>query len=452
MTELTERQPDLVRVATPWGAFPAVDGDGIVRIRNIRYALAERFALPRPVEPEPDESAQLQSTVVACPQPPSPSAEVLGNPMAGVEFDEDCLRLSITRPKDAPAPLPVMVWIHGGSYVSNAGDLAGFDPGALVREQQVIVVSVTYRLGLLGFVGDGDRRPANLGLLDIIEAMRWVRDRIAGFGGDPDAVTVFGQSSGADAIAHVLVADGTEGLVQRAIIESAPFGLRERRDPMHEKMLQTIGDLATDAPIEELFATQARAKEAGAGFGYRSGMAFCTQYGRAPLPAEAEIVETWRRRAPGLEVLVTWTTQETLFYLNLLPRANELFRRPVIGPLARRLMVWASTGAVYRRGGRRFARLLARSGASVHEGVFDARPVASTMGAAHAIEVPLLFPNEPVWARAALVTPDGASSLVETGAPLRAAWAEFARTGRVAERRIDFGGRWRGALRIRRRS
>ena len=71
MTDLTERQPDLIRVETPWGAFPAVGGDGVVRIRNIRYARAERFAAPQPVEPDPDESAELQFTNIACPQPPS---------------------------------------------------------------------------------------------------------------------------------------------------------------------------------------------------------------------------------------------------------------------------------------------------------------------------------------------------------------------------------------------
>ena len=123
MTDLTERQPDLVRVATPWGEFPAVEADGVVRLRNIRYARAERFAPPQPVDPDPDDSAGLQFTNIACPQPPSASAEVLGDPLIGARFDEDCLRLTVTRPAEIDGPLPVLVCIHGGAYVSNAGDL-----------------------------------------------------------------------------------------------------------------------------------------------------------------------------------------------------------------------------------------------------------------------------------------------------------------------------------------
>jgi carboxylesterase type B len=90
-----------------------------------------------------------------------------------------------------------MVWIHGGSYVFGAGDAAIFDPRALVEEQGVIVVSVTYRLGLFGFLGGSAGRAANLGLLDIIEALRWVKRNIQAFGGAPDCVTLFGQSAGA---------------------------------------------------------------------------------------------------------------------------------------------------------------------------------------------------------------------------------------------------------------
>ncbi len=94
---------------------------------------------------------------------------------------------------------PVMVWIHGGSYVFGAGDAAIYDARALVEEQGVIVVSVTYRLGLLGFLGGSGGRAANVGLLDIIEALRWVKANIAAFGGDTDNITLFGQSAGGDA-------------------------------------------------------------------------------------------------------------------------------------------------------------------------------------------------------------------------------------------------------------
>ena len=120
--------------------------------------------------------------------------------------------------------LPVMVWLHGGSYTSGSGDLAIFDPAVLVAETRVIVVSVTYRLGLFGYLSTSTGRPANLGLLDQIEAFRWVQRNIASFGGDPGRVTAFGQSAGGDAVAHLMATPDAASLFQRAIIQSAPAG------------------------------------------------------------------------------------------------------------------------------------------------------------------------------------------------------------------------------------
>ncbi|WP_177232074.1 carboxylesterase family protein [Agromyces sp. CF514] len=458
MTDLTARRPDdaadrlpsLTAVETPWGAFVAVEDDGVQRIRNIRYATADRFGRPQAVEPDPASSDDLQLATIACPQPPSPSAAVLGDPLEGAVFDEDCLRITVTRPADAVGPVPVLVWIHGGAHVSNAGDLPGFDASALAREHGVLVVAPTFRLGLLGFAGDrlgaDSRRPANLGLLDVATALRWVREHVAGFGGDPEQVTVFGQSSGADALAHVLAADGAEGLVSRVVLQSAPFGIRTDRDEMQAKMREAIGVIPTDATTDEIGALQLVAKQAGSGYGLRSGMSFGPEAGQAPLPAEAEIPGVWRRRAAGLDVLVTWTTEETMFFLGTVPKLERLFRVPLVGRLARRVLVGATTKRVYAREGRRFAELLAAGGASVQVGVFDARPAGGPLGAAHAIELPLLFPNEPAWSRAALVAPDGAATLVAAGAPLRAAWVEFARSGRISEQHIPVGAGWRGGL------
>jgi para-nitrobenzyl esterase len=443
---------DLTTVDTRFGVFAAVDDGEVTRIRNIRYARAERFAPAVPVEPDPHEASARQYQRLGCPQPPASSDGLFGGTMRGVEFDEDCLRLSITRPADwAGEALPVMVWVHGGSYVSGAGDVGGYDPAALVREQRVVVVTITYRLGVLGFLGGGEPggRPANLGLLDLIEALRWVRSRIDAFGGDPGRVTVFGQSAGADAIAHLLVASGAEGLVSRAILQSAPFGIRQRRRRLQERMRRAAGPLAADAALDELFAAQERAGRAAAGFGLRSGMPFSPQYGHAPLPLEREVAAGWRRRAAELEVLVTSTTEEAAFFLELAPKLKALTSRRVVGPAIRFALVRVVTDAVYTRGARRFARLLARGGARVQVARFDGRPEGSRIGSAHAIELGLLFPNVVAWAPARLLAPHGAESLIEAGAPLRAAWGEFARTGRVAERRVPLGRGWRGGLRVR---
>ncbi|RXZ42330.1 carboxylesterase family protein, partial [Agromyces binzhouensis] len=248
-------------LATPLGTFPAVAGDGVVRVRNVRYATAGRFEAPVPAEIRPDEASDRRFQRLACPQPASPSDELLGRPLRGVEFDEDCLRLTITIPEDAPdEPMPVLVWVHGGSYVSGAGDLAGYDPAAIVREQRVIVVAVTSRLGLLGYPTD-DAHPANLGLLDLIAAFRWVGEHIGGFGGDPERITAVGQSSGGDALAHLIAADDARGLFRRVILESAPLGIRTGRAEMQRRMAEAAGPLEPDAALDDLFAAQARAKQ-----------------------------------------------------------------------------------------------------------------------------------------------------------------------------------------------
>jgi para-nitrobenzyl esterase len=441
---------DLTTVETPFGAFPAVADGDVVRIRNVRYARADRFERPVAVEPDPHEASARVSQRIACPQTPSASDALFGELLRGVDLDEDCLRLTITRPRDlGDEPLPVMVWVHGGSYVSGAGDLGGYDAAALAGEQRVVVVTVTYRLGVLGFLGDGsDARPANLGLLDLVEALRWVHACIGGFGGDPDLVTVFGHSSGADAIAHLLLTPDGEHVVRRAILQSAPFGIRGRRARLHERMHRAAGLLTADSALDEVFAAQERAKTSAARAGLRAGMPFSPHYGFPPLPAEADVEATWRRRAPGLDVLVCWTSEEASFFGELIPGLRALRDRPLVGRTAYRVLIRSMTDAVYRRHGRRFARLLAQAGARVQQAEFDGRPAGSRIGAAHAIDLPLLFPNVDVWAEAKLIAPDGARSLVEAGAPLRAAWAEFARTGRIAAMHVPLGAGWSGGLRV----
>jgi len=435
---------------TPLGAFPAVSGDGVVRVRNLRYATAGRFEEPVPADIRPDEASDRRFQRLACPQPPSPSDALLGRPLRGVEFDEDCLRLSITLPEDAPdEAMPVLVWVHGGSHVSGAGDLAGYDPAAIVREQRVVVVAVTSRLGLLGYPTD-DAHPANLGLLDLIAAFRWVREHIGAFGGDADRITAVGQSSGGDALAHLIAADGARGLFHRVILQSAPLGIRTGRAEMQRRMAEAAGRLDPDATLDELFAAQARAKQAAAGSGLRSAMPFGPRAGAAPLPAEGDVEAAWREHAADLEVLVTWNRDETAFFFEVDPKLAALAARPIIGPLVRRALIGRTTRAVYGAAARRFARVVGSGGADVRVAEFDGHPDGSRIGAAHAIEVALLFPATDAWDGTPLLAPDGARSLVPAGAALRAAWAAFARDGAFPAGYVPTGHGWAGSLIARR--
>lgn len=153
---------------------------------------------------------------------------------AGFHMSEDCLTLNVWRPAGAKpgARLPVMVWIYGGAFIGG-GSAAPFYDGSHFARDGVILVSFNYRLGRFGFFAhpalDGKAAPfGNYGLMDQIAALKWVRANIAGFGGDPANVTVFGESAGAISVNYLMVSPAAKGLFDKAIAESG-FGRSEPR-------------------------------------------------------------------------------------------------------------------------------------------------------------------------------------------------------------------------------
>ncbi|PIO33449.1 hypothetical protein AB205_0208940, partial [Aquarana catesbeiana] len=134
---------------------------------------------------------------------------------------EDCLYLNVFTPADRGqnAKLPVMVFIHGGGLIM--GGAMMFEGSALSAHENVIIVSIQYRLGILGFLSSGDNQaPGNYGFLDQVEALRWVQENIANFGGDPDSVTIFGESAGGISVSALVLSPLAKGLFHRAIAES----------------------------------------------------------------------------------------------------------------------------------------------------------------------------------------------------------------------------------------
>lgn len=147
------------------------------------------------------------------------------DPEFGKQSDEDCLNLNVWTPELTGSPRPVMVWIHGGSFTGGSGKI--YDGRWLVT-RDIIVVTINYRLGTLGFLADPSLGPpgdvGNYGFQDQQAALRWVKDNIANFGGDPGKVTVAGESAGGMSVCDHLVAPGSKGLFRAAIIQSAPCG------------------------------------------------------------------------------------------------------------------------------------------------------------------------------------------------------------------------------------
>ncbi len=198
---------------------------------------ALRWREPQPVAPWPGTRDATQYSP-ACVQNPIGTGAFLG-PLARRygstastplwNLSEDCLYLNVWTPAwPAPQPSAVMVWLHGGSNRIGSGNEPGYD-GAELAKHGVMVVTVNYRLGALGFFAHPDlsresphHSSGNYGLLDQIAALRWVRDNIAQFGGDPARVTVFGESAGAIDAGMLLCSPPARGLFARAILESGP--------------------------------------------------------------------------------------------------------------------------------------------------------------------------------------------------------------------------------------
>jgi para-nitrobenzyl esterase len=163
--------------------------------------------------------------------------------------DEACLTLTVWSP-DPSGSLPVMVWVPGGAFLNGAGQLQLYDAARLAANGDVVVVNITYRVGVfggfeLGSLGEGF--DDNLCLRDQIAALSWVRDNIAAFGGDPSRVTVFGESAGATSVLALLASPAAEGLFARAIAQSPALPLMADRDTRAEQAQRFLAELGAEA-------------------------------------------------------------------------------------------------------------------------------------------------------------------------------------------------------------
>jgi len=234
-------QSEPVTVETPSGAL-AGTSNGTTRVfLGIPFAAPPvgdlRFAAPQPLAPW---KGVLDATA---PSPICPQFDSLSGTNFNEDSDEDCLYLNIWAPT-ASGPHPVMVFMHGGGYVTGAGSEALYDGQRISEARRVIVITINYRLGPLGFLAVPGA--ANNGLRDQQEALRWLKKSISAFDGDPSRVTLFGESAGAGSTCVQLVSPAAAGLFQRAVLESAPctgFDLPDaaRAGRQFERFIQAIG-------------------------------------------------------------------------------------------------------------------------------------------------------------------------------------------------------------------
>ena len=229
-------QADPCRVTTSQGDVRGIDRGRSCEFRAVPFAQStagtRRWTPPVPAVAW--SPSVLDATVPAalCPQI---------NPAGASVGTEDCLKLNIWSPHPGSGPpLPVIVWLHGGSFISASGGFAGQNGTRFVEEQDAVVVAPNYRLGPFGFLGhsafaaesSGYPSTGNYGLLDQRLALEWVRSHIAAFGGDPHRITIAGQSAGGLSVSLHLVSPGSHGLFDRAIMQGgfASYRWRTRQD------------------------------------------------------------------------------------------------------------------------------------------------------------------------------------------------------------------------------
>jgi para-nitrobenzyl esterase len=301
-----------------------------------------RFAAPVPPEPRSGEREAL-AFGPAPPQLDDPLLQLLGS--AAGEQSEDCLSLNVWTPdpgEGSSGGRPVLVWLHGGAFISGTGGVPLYDGGHLSARGDVVVVTLNYRVGALGFLyldgSEGGPACSNLGLRDQIAALAWVRANIANFGGDPERVCVFGQSAGAGSLCALLAAPAARGLFRAAIVQSAspdgyitPDEARERS----ARFLQLLGRPAAElreVPVDALLEAQQRAASERQ---WKTGMLFPPVIDGELLPARPMAAIRDGEAAPV--PLVIGTTRDELKLFEYLAPRRELSPEAAKAALAQRL-------------------------------------------------------------------------------------------------------------------
>jgi para-nitrobenzyl esterase len=261
-------------VKTSTGALKGATSEGIVVFRGIPFAKpptgALRFRPPQPLERWDGVRDATAFGPTSLQVPNELLDSFFGRPKPQ-PMDEDCLYLNVWTPKPDGARRPVMVWIHGGGFTIGAGSQPFYD-GTALASRDAVVVTINYRLGALGFLrvesvsGGGDEALTNFGMLDQIAALEWVRDEIAAFGGDPENVTIFGESAGGMSVGCLMASPLARGLFHKAILQSGAAHTAltlQQAEQNASEFLQTLGAGRGDAetlrsfPASEIIAAQA---------------------------------------------------------------------------------------------------------------------------------------------------------------------------------------------------
>ncbi|MFE6485450.1 carboxylesterase/lipase family protein [Streptomyces sp. NPDC057757] len=455
--------PESPEVRTTAGAVRGTREAGVAVFRGIPFAEppvgTHRFAAPEPVRSWGGVRAAVAYG------PPPPQAGVFGmDALSPQGTDDDWLTVNVWSPEPAPdTALPVMVWFHGGAYVIGTSGIPEYHGARLAREGGVVVVTFNYRLGTEGFARI-EGAPDNRGLLDQVAALRWVRDNIRGFGGDPDRVTLFGESAGAGSIAAVLAMPSAVGLFHRAIAQSVPgtfFSPELAADiatacAAELGLRPTVADLSTVTPAQLAAAGDAVSAKLGR-WTDRWGRIAHRSIPFAPVvDGEVLPVTPWQALAVGagrgIDLIVGHTREEQRLFTaigGLLgqvteDQAAEALRLFAPGPdgADRYRAAFPSAGPeslyelvhsdwLFRMPSLHLAEAQLAGGgrAHVYELTWPAPGMGGALGACHGLDVPLVFGNLSGTEAATLIGENPGPKAEALSAYIRAAWTAFAAHG-----------------------
>ena len=457
-------------VDTQQGKLQGLEKRGVHQFRGIPYARAPRFRAPEPVEPWPGVR-EATAFGASAPQNPSPTEVLFG----GGErvTSEDCLHLNVFTPAPDDRARPVMVWIHGGAFTTGSGDVVWYDATNLARSGDVVVVTINYRLGVLGFLRLDHLDPAFAGsgangIRDQVAALRWVADNIAGFGGDPGNVTIFGESAGGMSVSTLLATPSAHGLFHRAVAQSgaaAHTHVPATAERVTDAVLAALdvspasAEALLAAPVDDLLQAQAAVDaplnqevrgEGGVAVG---ALTFQPVVDGAVVP-EHPLHAVGAGSAAGVPLVVGTTADEwNLFHVpsrmagaldddrlrrrvaRVVPADRvddviDLYRSVVPGADADALLCAAMTDMVFGHPAVQLAEAQLGSTPAVHLYRFDLGSTAmgGLLGACHSIEIPFVFDNLDRGGIDLLLggVDDGARGLAARAAR---AWTAFAHGG-----------------------
>lgn len=414
------------RVETVYGPVEGYQDGNIFTFKGIRYAKAERFMPPQ----FPDKFTEVRQCKVYGPQAPqgeslrwndrnSQTDYGFGNQFVVEPMDENgCLVLNVWTPSiNDDEKRPVFVWIHGGGYTGGSGhDLPCYEGRALAEAGDIVVVNLNHRLNILGYIdltglGGKYSQSVNLGQQDIVKALEWVRDNISRFGGDPNSVTIGGQSGGGGKVSTLLAMPSAKGLFKRAIVQSGsalrqanpaqtqPFGIA-----LAKELGQPENDQAdfTKFMYDELNAAAARLGRQGIRANYSPVVdgTILPQHPFDPASSESKDVPMligtdFNEFTFDINREMTWEEAEASVMKRMgKERASafiEAFRKayPNAAP---KEMTYVDTG--FRAGAVKQAAVKsAQGGAPAYLYLFTWKPESNALGASHGMELPFMFHN-----------------------------------------------------------